>query len=82
MPTDFVKKKIVFKQKGGDIVCVVYPVNFPITMIVFVMPNTVHIFTGDFLSTEERIARLTEYKDDLSREIKEIEDRIASLKNE
>ncbi len=39
-------------------------------------------FHRRFLSTEERIARLTEYKDDLSREIKEIEDRIASLKNE
>ena len=39
-------------------------------------------FHRRFLSTEERITRLTEYKADLSREIKEIEDRIASLKSE
>ena len=33
------------------------------------------------LSKEESIARLTEYKDNLSREIKEIENRIACLKS-
>ena len=38
-------------------------------------------FFRRFLSKEERIARLTEYKDDLSREIKEIENRIAALKS-
>jgi len=39
-------------------------------------------FHRRFLSTDERIARLTEYKDDLSREIKEIENHIASIRNE
>ena len=39
-------------------------------------------FHRRFLSKEERITRLTEYKDDLSKEIKEIEGHIASLKSE
>lgn len=38
-------------------------------------------FYRRFLSKEERIARLTEYKGELSKELQQIEARIADIKN-
>ena len=39
-------------------------------------------FYRRFLSKEEKIVRLTEYKEELSKELQQIEDRIASIRNE